>query len=319
MKRIVLTLAALALAISSTTAFAQAGKGKGGKPLAVGASFGDLGNPFFFTMAKGVESASKKIDPNAKVTVLSAGYDLNTQVGQIENFIASNVDMIILGAADTQGVGAVVKKAKAAGIIVVAEDVNADGGVDATITSNNYQAGEQCGEFISKKLGGKGNVVIVNGPPVSAVIDRVNGAKAVFGKYPGIKILSDGQNAGGNREGGLRVMTDLLTAFPKIDAVFAINDPTGIGCDLAIKQAKRAGIFVAGVDGAPDAQVALADKNSTFLASSSQDPFTMAVRGVEIAFDVMSGKKPKDPLILIPVSLITRDNLAKYKGWTKPQ
>jgi ribose transport system substrate-binding protein len=115
------------------------------------------------------------------------------------------------------------------------------------------------------------------------------------------------------------VMTDLLTAFPKIDAVFAINDPTGIGCDLAIKQAKRSGIFVAGVDGAPDAQVALADKNSTFLASSSQDPFTMAVRGVEIAYDVMQGKKPKEPLILIPVSLITRDNLAKYKGWTKPQ
>ena len=110
MRRIVLTLACLALAISSTTAFAQAGKGKGGKPLAVGASFGDLGNPFFFTMGKGVEAAAKKIDPSAKVTVLSAGYDLNTQVGQIENFIASGVDMIILGAADTQGVGPVVKK-----------------------------------------------------------------------------------------------------------------------------------------------------------------------------------------------------------------
>jgi len=156
-------------------------------------------------------------------------------------------------------------------------------------------------------------------PPVSAVIDRVKGAKDVFAKYPGIKILSDGQNAGGNREGGLAVMTDLLTAFPKIDAVFAINDPTGIGCDLAIKQAKRQkDMFVVGVDGAPDAQVALADKSSTFSASSSQDPFTMAVRGVEIAYDVMKGKAPKNPLILIPVNLITRDNLAAYKGWTKP-
>jgi len=319
MKRIILTLACLALAVSSTTAFAQAGKGKGGKPLAVGASFGDLGNPFFFTMGKGVEAAAKKIDPNAKVTVLSAGYDLNTQVGQMENFIASGVDMIILGAADTQGIGPVVKKAKAAGIIVVAEDVNADGGVDATITSNNYQAGEQGGKYIAEKLHGKGNVVIVNGPPVSAVIDRVKGAKDVFAKYPGIKILSDGQNAGGNREGGLRVMTDLLTAFPKIDAVFAINDPTGIGCDLAIKQAKRSkDMFVVGVDGAPDAQVALADKSSIFLASSSQDPFTMAYRGVEIAFDVMQGKAPKQNLVLIPVTLITRENLASYKGWTKP-
>jgi ribose transport system substrate-binding protein len=315
MKRAILVLACLAMVL--TSAFAQ-GMGKGGKPLSVGGSFGDLGNPFFFTMAKGVETAAKKIDPNAKVTVLSAGYDLNTQVGQIENFIAAGVDIIILGAADTKGIAPAVKKAKAAGIIVVAEDVNADGGVDATITSNNYQAGEQGGQFIVDRLKGKGNVVIVNGPPVSAVIDRVNGAKAVFAKYPGIKILSENQNAGGNREGGLKVMTDLLTAFPKIDAVFAINDPTGIGCDLAIKQAKKTGIFVVGVDGAPDAQVALADKNSTFLASSSQDPFTMAVRGVEIAYDVMKGKKPAKDLILIPVTLITRDNLATYKGWTKP-
>jgi ribose transport system substrate-binding protein len=307
------------MAFSSATVFAQSGKGKGGKPLAVAGTFGDLGNPFFFTMAKGVESAAKKIDPNAKVTVLSAGYDLNTQVGQMETFIASGVDMIILGAADTQGIGSMVKKAKDAGIIVVAEDVNADGGVDATITSNNFSAGEQGGQYIAKRLNGKGNVVIVNGPPVSAVTDRVAGAKKAFAKYPGIKILSDSQNAGGNREGGLAVMTDLLTAFPKIDAVFAINDPTGIGCDLAIKQAQRQQeMFVVGVDGAPDAQVALADKNSTFAASSSQDPFTMAFRGVQIAYDVMKGKAPKDKLILIPVTLITRENLASYKGWTKP-
>jgi len=319
MKRLVLILACLAMAFSSATVFAQSGKGKGGKPLAVAGTFGDLGNPFFFTMAKGVESAAKKIDPNAKVTVLSAGYDLNTQVGQMETFIASGVDIIILGAADTQGIGPVVKKAKAAGIIVVAEDVNADGGVDATITSNNFQAGEQGGQYIAKRLNGKGNVVIVNGPPVSAVTDRVAGAKKAFAQFPGIKILSDGQNAGGNREGGLAVMTDLLTAFPKIDAVFAINDPTGIGCDLAIKQAQRQQeMFVVGVDGAPDAQVSLADKSSTFAASSSQDPFTMAFRGVQIAYDVMKGKAPKDKLVLIPVTLITRDNLASYKGWTKP-
>jgi ribose transport system substrate-binding protein len=319
MKRIVLALCCLAMVLSSAAVFAQSGKGKDGKSLVVGATFGDLGNPFFFTMGKGVEAAATKIDPNAKVTVLSANYDLNTQVGQIENFIAAGADIIILGAADTQGIAPAVRKAKAAGIIVVAEDVNAEGGVDATITSNNFQAGEQAGQYIVSRLKGKGNVVIVNGPPVSAVIDRVNGAKSVFAKNPGIKILSDSQNAGGNREGGLRVMTDILTAFPKIDAVFAINDPTGIGCDLAIKQAKRnKQLFVVGVDGAPDAQVALADKSSTFAASSSQDPFTMAVRGVEIAYDITQGKKPDNSLILIPVTLITRDNLASYKGWTKP-
>ena len=189
MKKIALVLICAMVAAGGLFANGQA-QGKG-KTLAVAATFGDLGNPFFYTMGKGVEDAAKKIDPNAKVTVVSSGYDLNTQVGQIDTFIAAGVDMIILNAADTKGIAPAVKKAKAAGIIVVAADVDADGGVDATVTSNNFQAGQQSGEYIAKRLGGKGNIVIVNGPPVSAVIDRVNGCKEVLAKYPNIKILSD--------------------------------------------------------------------------------------------------------------------------------
>lgn len=309
----------LLVSISSLFAGGQQDSGKK-KALSVAATFGDLGNPFFYTMGKGVEDAAKKIDPNAKVSVVSSGYDLNTQVGQIDTFIAAGADIIILNAADTKGIAPAVRKAKAAGIIVVAADVDAEGGVDATVTSNNYQAGQQAGEYVAKRLNGKGQIVIVNGPPVSAVFDRVKGFKDVIAKYPDIKILSDNQNAGGNREGGLRVMTDLLTAFPKIDAVFAINDPTGIGCDLAIKQAKREKeMFVVGVDGAPDAEVALKDPNSTFAATPSQDPYTMAVKAVEVAWDIKNGKKPAEPKILIPTSLITRENVSSYKGWTKPQ
>jgi len=295
------------------------GQGEGEEPLKVAATFGDIGNPFFYTMGQGVEDAAREIDPNAEVTVQSSGYDLNAQTSQMENFIANGVDIIVLNAADTAGIAPVVRRAKEAGIIVVAADVNADGGVDATVTSNNYQAGTQAGEYIVDQLNGEGNVVIINGPPVSAVIDRVNGALDVFAEYPGINILSDNQNAGGNREGGLRVMTDLLTAFDAIDAVFAINDPTGIGADLAIRQAQRSDeMFVVGVDGAPDAVVALNDDESTFVATPSQDPYTMAVRAVQVAYDVMQGNAPDEELILIPTTLITRDNVDDYEGWTTP-
>jgi ribose transport system substrate-binding protein len=319
MKKFAFVVLCALLAIGGAFGAGQSQSGGKGKALAVAATFGDLGNPFFYTMGKGVEDAAKKIDPNAKVTIVSSGYDLNTQVGQIDTFIAAGVDLIVLNAADTKGIAPAVKKAKAAGIIVVAADVDAEGGVDATVTSNNFQAGQQSGEYIAKRIGGKGNVIIVNGPPVSAVIDRVNGCKEVLAKYPDIKILSENQNAGGNREGGLRVMTDILTAFPKIDAIFAINDPTGIGCELAMKQAKREKeMFVVGVDGAPDAEVALKVADGSFAASASQDPYTMAVKAVQTAWEIKGGKKPAEPKILIPTTLITRDNLASYKGWTKP-
>jgi ribose transport system substrate-binding protein len=91
-------------------------------------------------------------------------------------------------------------------------------------------------------------------------------------KSPGIKILSRDQNAGGSRDGGLRVTADLLTAFPKIDAVFAINDPSAIGCDLAAEQAQRKDFFIVGVDGAPDVVPSLKDKDSLIVASAAQDP-----------------------------------------------
>ncbi len=288
------------------------------KPLkSVGITLGDLGNPFFVQIVNGATSAAKKINPDVKITSLSSNYDVNNQTNQMDNLISSGVDMIVLNAADSKGIAPAVKRAKAAGITVVAVDVGAEGGVDATVMSDNHQAGEQAAQYIVDKIKGKGNVVIVNGPPVSSVMDRVSGAVDVFKKNPGIKVLSQDQNAGGSRDGGLRVMTDLLTANPKLDAVFAINDPTGIGCELAAKQAQRTDFFIAGVDGSPDGVAALKNKGSMFEATPAQDPYTMAHRAVEVGYDVMNGKKPEKDTILIPVELITHENVDKYVGWTR--
>ena len=229
---------------------------------------------------------------------------------------SDKVDLILLNAVDPKGVAPVVKKARDAGIVVVAVDVGAEG-VDYTVMSDNVAAGANACDYIVKKLNGKGSVVIVNGPPVTSVTDRVVGCKQVFAKNSGIKVLSDNQDAGGSRDGGMRVMQDLLTANPKIDAVFAINDPTGIGAELAIKQAKRTGIFITAVDGAPDAVVALKDPNSLFEGSSAQNPYQMANDGVKVGFDIMNGKAPKDKVKLLPVPLVTKANLKDYPGWVK--
>jgi ribose transport system substrate-binding protein len=284
---------------------------------AVAVTVGDLGNPFFVQIAHGSQEAAKKINPSVKFTAESSNYDVNNQTNQMDNFIASGANLILLNAADSKGIAPAVVRAKTAGVTVVAIDVGAEGGVDATVTSNNKQAGQLDGKFVADRLKGKGQVVIVNGPPVTAVTDRVAGFLEEIKKYPDIKIVSQDQNAGGSRDGGLRVMTDLLTAFPKIDAVFAINDPTAIGCDLAAKQAQRKDFFIVGVDGAPDIVPALKDKDSLIAASAAQDPYAMSQKAIQIGYDVMNGKKPAEELTLIPVDLITKDNVDQYKGWTK--
>lgn len=283
----------------------------------IGVTVGDLGNPFFLQIAKGAESKAKELGgAGVKIKSVSSNYDLNLQMNQVEDFIAAKVDLIILCAADTKGVAPAIRKARAAGIIVIAVDVAAEGGVHATVMSDNRQAGEIAATFLTDKLGGKGNVLIINGPPVSSVMDRVKGAETVFARHPGIKVLSKDQNAGGSRMGGMNVASDLLTAHPKVDAIFAINDPTALGAALAVQQARRSGITIASVDGAPDAGKALKDAKSPFAATAAQDPFTMATKAVEIGYNLLQGKKPENELTLIPVTLVTRDNLATYRGWT---
>jgi len=296
-------------------ALALAGAAQARELKAVGITVGTLGNPFFIAVSKGATDAVRQINPQAKVIVASADYDLNKQFTQIDNFIAAGVDLILVNAADARAIAPAVKRAQAAGITVVGVDVAA-AGADAVVQTNNTQAGEIACKFMADAIGGKGNVIIQNGPQVSAVVDRVNGCKAVLGKYPDIKLLSSDQDGKGSRDGGLNVMQGYLTRFPSIQGVFTINDPQAIGSDLAAKQLNRTGIVIASVDGAPDIVAALKGQTQV-QASASQDPYAMGKLAVETGAGIMDGKKPENPMILMPSQLVTRDNVGGYAGWTR--
>src|ERR1700752_198998 len=123
-------------AVGLVFAIGLAGPAFAEKPLnSVAVTVGDLGNPFFVQIAHGAQDQAKKINPAVKFTAQSSNYDVNTQANQIDNFISAGVQLLILNAADSKGIAPAVIRAKAAGMTVVAVDVTAAGGVDATITS----------------------------------------------------------------------------------------------------------------------------------------------------------------------------------------
>ena len=281
----------------------------------VGISVGLLGNPFFVATIKGIEDKARAINPDVRVTSVSADYDLNKQVSQIDSFIAAGVDIIMLNAVDASAIAPAVKKARDAGVVVAAFDVSAPG-ADVTVMTNNVSAGAQACQYIVDQLKGEGNVIIINGPASSSIIDRVKGCKDVLSKNAGITILSDDQNGQGSREGGLSVMQGLLTRFDDIDAVFAINDPTAIGAELAARQLNRSNFIITAVDGAPDIETELKSGTSMIKASASQDPYIMAGQALEMGVAVLQGKTPAEPTVLLEPQLITADNIATYKGWT---
>lgn len=140
--------------------------------------------------------------------------------------------------------------------------------------------------------------------------------KDVLKQHPDINILSDDQNAEGSQDGGLKVFQSLLTRFDKIDAVFAINDPTAIGAELAARQLKRSDFIITAVDGAPDIEKEFSSGTSLIKASASQDPYVMAGQSLQMAAQVLAGKKPAESVVLLDPKLITAENLKDYKGWT---
>ncbi|UUZ96565.1 substrate-binding domain-containing protein [Paenibacillus sp. P25] len=285
---------------------------KAGKKVVIGLTVQNLSNPFFVAMSKGAAEAANK--NNAEVITVSADGDLAKQTSQIEDFITKKVSMILVNAVDSKGIAGAVAQAKATNIPIIAVDVGADGGVNAVVTSDNFLAGKLAGEYIVKRLNGKGNVAVLDGPPVTAVTDRIAGFEAAV-KGTDIKIVAK-QNGNGNRETALTMMETILQANGKgkVDAVFAINDPSGVGAKIAAEQAGRdKEMFIVGVDGAPDAVTALKEKKS-FAASSAQHPFDMIQKAVEVGFQILKGEKVES-VIKVPVDLITQDNVDGYKGW----
>jgi len=303
------------LAVGLAVAIAVATPAAAKELKSVGISVGSLGNPFFVATIKGIEAKAKEINPQAKFVNVSSDYDLNKQFTQVDNFIAAGVDVLMINAVDPVAIEPAIKKARAAGIVVGAFDVSAKG-ADVTVMTDNVKAGAVACQYIVDHLKGKGDVLIINGPQVSSVVDRVNGCKEVFAKHPDIKVLSDNQDAKGSRDGGFSVAQSLLTRFPKVDGIFAINDPTAIGANLAAKQLGRSEFIITSVDGAPDIEAELKSGTSLIKASASQDPYAMAGEALVLANEVLNGKKPEKSVVLLDPRLITADNLAEYQGWT---
>jgi ribose transport system substrate-binding protein len=171
-----------------------------------------------------------------------------------------------------------IKKANDANIPVFTVDRSANGGtVVSHIASDNVAGGKMAAEFLSKTIGGKGNVIELQGiAGTSAARDRGQGFNDyIKASSPNIKIVAQ-QTANFNRDEGLKVFENILQAQPEIAAVFAHNDEMILGAIQAAEAAKRTGIVFVGFDAIDDATKAV--KDGKLAATVAQKPDLMARR-----------------------------------------
>ncbi|MEU6035054.1 substrate-binding domain-containing protein [Actinomadura sp. NPDC047616] len=308
-------LPALAAALTvagctATTATSGTGSDAGSSSgkVKVGITVQTFTNPFFVAEANGAKAEVER--QHGQAFVEQADQDVQKQSDQIDAFIRRRVDVVVVDAVDSKGIGPAVARAKAAGIKVVAIDVGAEG-ADATITTDNVQAGRIACEHLGTRVR-SGPIAILDGTNITAVNDRINGCLTALKAFPGIKVVAR-QRGLNSRDSALPIATNMLTATPGIKAFFAINDPTAAGVELAAKQKGRTDVFIASVDGAQSAVESIT-RGGLIASTSAQDPVGMGAKGVQTGIQLAAGK-PARTTVLVPATLVTKDNAASYKPW----
>ncbi|WP_030976086.1 substrate-binding domain-containing protein [Streptomyces sp. NRRL S-1824] len=282
--------------------------GNSGTTTKVGMSLSTLNNPFFVQMKAGAQAEAK--DAGIDLTVTDAQNDASQQANQLQNFTGAGMQSIIVNPVDSDAVGPAVRAANKAHIPVVAADRGVNKADTATlVASDNVAGGRLAAKALAEKLGGKGDIVVLQGTAgTSASRERGKGFTEGLRAYPGIKVVAS-QPADFDRTKGLDVMTNLLQSHPRITGVFAENDEMALGAVKALGSKAGKSVDVVGFDGTPDGLKAVAA--GTLYASVAQQPKELGKIAVQNAVEAARGKQV-DSMVKVPVKVVTEKNVADF-------
>ncbi|MBX6765082.1 MAG: substrate-binding domain-containing protein [Rubrobacteraceae bacterium] len=242
--------------------------------------------------------------------------DVNGQVQLLQDFITQGVDALVYAATDAKVLHQVSVQALKKGIVTI----NIDSGTQPQpkevplIATNNVKAAEQATRYMAKQLGKKGGkVALIEFQPGTETNEtRVRGFKNVMKQNPQLKLVAE-QSSQSDYNTALRVTSDILTAHPDLNAIYAANEPSVLGAAAAVQKAGKAGkILIVGWDTAPGE---IKDVRKGIVAGVlAQNPFLMGYLGVnEAVKKLRMGDKYKLHSIDTGAVLITQKNLKESK------
>ncbi len=270
--------------------------------------------------------------PNVTVNVElfdSGGYEFSDrQISQMENAIQRKVNAIVLTAANAQALIPVSKRALAAGIAVINDDVLIQSDdVTMKISENSYNVGRMLADYLVRQLKGKGNVVMLKGPAGGDLfIERAKGAKDEFARYPGIKVIAE-QWHPSNIVEATRVMENFLQAHgQKINAVWSGNTTQACAAGRVLKQAGWPASKIVTV-GADLHDEALRCMNEGLLSGIlPAQPVKLARLAVVYGVDVAMGNRVPKRVYTTDEFVLTKETIGTFdmsdasapKGWKPP-
>ncbi|MBQ3080303.1 MAG: substrate-binding domain-containing protein [Clostridia bacterium] len=267
------------------------------------------------------QQAADSLDINYEFLTSSDAEEMSSQ---IETLITLGVDAIVVWPQFT-GVETAAEKALEQGIlisnfdmIIAVNEQYADGMY--LLTGDNYGMGYEGGRYIAEKLEGKGKVVALCKPAAGNVNDdRMAGFKDYIAENaPDIELIAE-VASDFTREAGLKDMTDALTAYSEIDAVFSLDDETSIGALQAILEAGRTDVkAITGGGGCQEYFNMMLDEKyaNIWVASATYSP-NMIIACIENAVAVINGEAVEHTVV-IPTTIVDRDNAPEFLDANTP-
>jgi len=244
--------------------------------------------------------------------VLTTAGDVQTQVNNVEDLIARQIDALVILPMESAPLTEPVKAAKARGIFITTVDrgLSEEGVEDLYVGGNNPQYGIESAEYFKAKLPQGGKIVVMRGIPTAIDNIRIEAfQKALEGS--GVEIL-DMQYANWNPDKAFEVMQDYLTRFPKIDGVWAGDDDAALGAKAAIEQAGRQdGIALLGGSGM-NRVIKLIMEGDTLIDADIFYPPTLIVPAIEVTAMRYATQAPIRGRYILDSPLITRENAEEY-------
>jgi ribose transport system substrate-binding protein len=291
-----------ALAVSLTAAHAD------GETIAVLTK--NQTNPYFQAVRVGAETAAKALNAKVIQYIPTKPDSIPEQLSQVEDVIVKKPDAIVFIPVDYKAMVPAVEKINEAKIPVVnITDRVASGKLVAYVGADDYNLGLATARNLLKAMGGKGNVIILEGVKGSLTnTDRVRGFNEALKEFPSVKLLA-AQPANYQRLQALQVMENLMQSHPQIDGVLAANDAMAVGALEAIEGAGRKALVV-GINGSKEAVELI--KSGKLLASGDFNGFIQGCLGTEIAVRHLRKQETPKEIILKPI-VIDKTNYQPYE------
>ena len=302
MKYLVVGLTAALAALSASAALAE------GESIAVFTK--NLTNPYFQAVRVGTETAAKKLGVNVIQYVPTKPDSIPEQLSQVEDVIVKKPNAIVFIPVDYKALVPAVEKINAAKIPVTnITDRSAAGDFVAFVGADDYSIGLAVGKRLLDAMGGKGNVIILEGVKGSLTSNsRVRGFNDALKEYPNVKLLAS-QPGNFQRLNALQVMENLMQSFPQIDGVLAANDPMAVGAIEALEAANRKALVI-GINGSKEAVDLI--KSGKLLASGDFNGFIQGCIGTEIAVRNLRKQTTPKEVMLKPI-VVDKTNYAPYE------